>query len=181
MRMLGKKNETEFRRSGEVNAFLGRGTTLQGRLIFEGILRIDGKCDGDILSGDSLVIGNTGEVDAQINVSDLVVNGKAKGKITAKNRVEITSSGEIRGDIETSVLVVSEGAIFEGNCKMEKRQTGLDERVSFLKPKEGETVQKEEGKMDTNQVSNKPGAKNDDASRYSQRLNKSHGPADEIL
>lgn len=143
--MLGKKNETESRKSGEVNAFLGRGTTLQGKLIFEGILRIDGKCDGDILSGDSLVIGNTGEVDAQINVSDLIVNGKAKGKITAKNRVEITSSGEIRGDIETSALVVSEGAIFEGNCKMEKRQTGPDEKVSFLKPKESEMPQTEAG------------------------------------
>ncbi len=179
--MLGKKDEAEFRRNGEVSAFLGRGTTLQGKLIFEGILRIDGKCQGDILSGDSLVIGDTGAVDAQITVSDLIVNGKAKGKITARNRVEITSSGEIRGDIEASALVVSEGAIFEGNCKMEKRQAGLDEKVSFLKPKEGEAVQTEAGKVDTEQVSNEPTVKNRDASRYSQRLKKPHGPADEIL
>jgi cytoskeletal protein CcmA (bactofilin family) len=144
-------------------------------------LRIDGKCQGKILSGDSLVIGDTGEVNGQINVSSLTVNGKLTGKVIAKNRIEIAPPGEIRGDIETSSLVVREGAVFQGNCKMETRQIGQNEKVSFLKPEEGEAVQPEEGKVDTEQVSNKPAAKNDDASRCSQRLKKSHGPADEIL
>jgi cytoskeletal protein CcmA (bactofilin family) len=179
--MLGRKTEGGVSTTGEVNAFLGKGTDFEGKIRFEGMFRIDGKYQGEILSGEVLVIGDTGDVNAQINVNSLIVNGKVSGNITASNRIEIAPSGEIRGDIETSSLVVREGAVFQGNCKMEKRQIGQDEKVSFLKPKEGETVQTEEGKMDTNQVSNKPAAKNDDASRYSQRLKKSHGPADEIL
>jgi cytoskeletal protein CcmA (bactofilin family) len=181
MGMLGKEDEAEFRKSGEVNAFLGRGTTFEGKLLFEGLMRIDGKCRGEILSGDSLVIGDTGEVDAQINVGNLTVNGKLTGKVIATSHIEIAPPGEIRGDIETFSLVVREGAVFQGNCRMEKRQIGRDEKVSFLEPKEGETVKTKEGKMDTNQISNKPAAKNDDASSYSQRLKKPHGPADEIL
>jgi cytoskeletal protein CcmA (bactofilin family) len=181
MRMLGKKNEVEFPKSEEINAFLGRGTTFEGKLLFEGILRIDGKCGGEIRSGDSLVIGDTGEVNAQINVGSLTVNGRLTGKVIATNRIEIAPSGEIRGDIETSSLVVREGAVFQGNCKMEKRQSGQDEKVSFLRAKEGETVQTEEDKADLEQGSNKPAAKHDDGSRYSQRLKRSRGPVDEIL
>jgi len=119
--MLGRKDAGEFRRSEEVNPFLGRGTTFEGKLLFEGLWRIDGKCQGEILSGDSLVIGDTGEVNGQINVRSLTVNGKLTGKVIAKNRIEIAPPGEIRGDIETSSLVVREGAVFQGNCRMEKR------------------------------------------------------------
>lgn len=144
--MLGRKTEEGMSTAGEVNAFLGKGTSFEGKVRFEGMFRIDGKYQGEILSGDTLVIGGAGDVNAQINVSNLIVNGKVRGKITASGRLEIASSGEIRGDIQTSTLVISEGAIFKGNCRMERRQIGRDEKVSFLKTKENEKKEIEEEK-----------------------------------
>jgi cytoskeletal protein CcmA (bactofilin family) len=141
MVMIGRKTEEGVSTTGEINAFLGKEVDFEGKIRFEGMFRIDGKYQGEILSGQVLVIGDTGDVNAQINVDNLIVNGKVRGNITASNRIEIAPSGEIRGDIQTYTLVISEGAIFEGNCKMERRQIGQDEKVSFLKPKESENEQ----------------------------------------
>ena len=136
--MLGRKTEEGVFTTGKVNAFLGKGTDFEGKIRFEGMFRIDGKYQGEILSGEALVIGDTGDVNAQISVNNLIVNGKVSGNITASNRIEIAPSGEIRADIQTSKLVISEGAIFEGNCQMEERQIRRDEKVSFLKTQESE-------------------------------------------
>jgi cytoskeletal protein CcmA (bactofilin family) len=106
--------------AGEVNAFLGKGTSLEGKIRFEGMFRVEGAFHGEVLSGDSLVIGKTGEVKGQIHVGNLIVKGKLSGHVTADSRVEITPSGQIQGDIQTSTLIISEGAIFDGSCKMEQ-------------------------------------------------------------
>ena len=133
--MIGTKEQKGVPRAEEVNAFLGKGTTFEGKMTFEGLFRLDGNFDGEIFSGDSLIIGETGMVNAQINVKNLIVNGELKGGVTAGDRVEIYPPGKIMGDIKTPVLVISEGAIFEGNCQMEKRESKRDEKVSVLKTK----------------------------------------------
>jgi cytoskeletal protein CcmA (bactofilin family) len=144
--MIGAKDQKGVPRAEEVNAFLGKGTTFEGKMTFEGMFRLDGNFAGEIFAGDSLIIGETGEVNAQINVNSLIVNGKLTGSVTAGTRVEIYPPGKVFGDIKTPILVISEGAIFEGNCQMEKREAGRDEKVSVLKMKgdaEGETEEKE--------------------------------------
>jgi cytoskeletal protein CcmA (bactofilin family) len=134
--MIGKKSQEKPATTDGVNAYVGRNTTFEGKIRFEGIFRIDGTYDGEVLSGDSLVVGETAEVNAQINVNTLTVHGHVNGNITAKNRILIHSPGKVLGDIQTPVLVISEGAIFQGNCQMGKREDKRDEKVSHLKKKE---------------------------------------------
>jgi len=134
--MIGRKDQKGLSISEQIDTFLGRGSTLEGKITFKGILRLDGKFEGEILAGDSLVIGETGEVRGQINVKTFVVNGKVTGNVTANNRIEIQSSGEVRGHVQTPVMVISEGGVLEGNCKMVKAGTEPEEKVSFLKPRQ---------------------------------------------
>ena len=136
--MIGAKDQKGIPRGEEVNAFLGKGTAFEGKMTFEGLFRLDGKFNGEIFSGDSLIIGETGEVHAEINVNTLIVKGKLEGSITAKTRVEIHPPGKILGDIQTPVLVIEEGAIFDGHCRMEQAESKRDEKISVLKTK-GET------------------------------------------
>ena len=140
---MGAKDQKGVPRGEEVNAFLGRGTTFEGKMTFEGLFRLDGKFNGEIFSGDSLIIGETGEVHAQINVNTLIVNGRLEGSVTANTRVEICPPGRILGDIQTPTLVVEEGAIFDGSCHMEKRESKRDEKVSVLKMKGDKEEEKE--------------------------------------
>jgi cytoskeletal protein CcmA (bactofilin family) len=131
--MIGVKDQKGVTRAEEVNAFLGGATTFEGKMTFEGMFRLDGKFEGEIFSGDSLIIGETADVNAQIRVNSLIVNGKLTGRVTAGTRVEIHPPGRVFGDIKTPNLVISEGAIFQGNCRMEEREASRDEKVSLLK------------------------------------------------
>lgn len=103
---------------GELNAFLGKGCAYEGKLTFEGTVRIDGRFYGEIFSQDVLVIGQGAQVHAEIDVGVVVVSGEVTGNIRASDRIELRSPARLRGNISTPTLIVEEGVIFEGNCRM---------------------------------------------------------------
>ena len=103
----------------EVTTLLGRGSEFEGKLSFEGTVRVDGKLSGEIFTDDVLIIGEGAEVNAEINVGAIVVEGTVHGNIHAKRSVEIRTPGRVRGNITTPSLFIEKGVIFDGNCQME--------------------------------------------------------------
>src|SRR5207248_1467165 len=104
---------------GEINTLLGRGSEFEGKLTFEGTVRIDGKLSGEIFSEDVLVVGEGAQVNAEIDVGVIIVEGNITGNIKAKRAVELHAPARIKGNIETPSLYMDKGVIFEGNCRME--------------------------------------------------------------
>lgn len=104
---------------GEINTLLGRGSAFDGKLTFEGTVRIDGKLSGEIFSNDVLVIGEGAEVSAEIEVGILIVEGNVTGNIRAKRGVELHAPARVHGNIETPSLFIDKGVLFEGSCRME--------------------------------------------------------------
>ena len=102
--------------TSEMNGYLGKGTSMTGDLVFESSMRIDGTFKGSIRSDALLSIGETGDVEADIDVGILHVNGKVTGRIRASDHVEIHDGGKVIGDIRAPNLVTRKGAIFRGNC-----------------------------------------------------------------
>jgi len=105
--------------STEVTTLLGRGSEFEGKLSFEGTVRVDGKLSGEIFSDDVLIIGEGAEVNAEINVGAIVIEGTVHGNIHAKRSVEIHTPGRVRGNIATPSLHIEKGVIFDGQCQME--------------------------------------------------------------
>jgi len=105
--------------ASEVTTLLGRGSEFEGKLSFEGTVRIDGKLSGEIFSDDVLVIGEGAEVAAEINVGAIVIEGTVNGNIHAKRSVEIRTPGRVRGNITTPSLFIEKGVVFDGQCQME--------------------------------------------------------------
>lgn len=115
MPVLAKSERPE----GEITTLLGRGSEFQGKLTFEGTVRIDGKVSGEIFSDDVLVVGESAQVSAEIEVGVIIVEGSVTGNIRAKRSVELHAPARIHGNIETPSLFVDKGVVFEGNSKME--------------------------------------------------------------
>jgi cytoskeletal protein CcmA (bactofilin family) len=107
--------------AAEVTTLLGRGSEFEGKLSFEGTVRIDGKLSGEIFTDDVLIIGEGAEVNAEINVGAIVIEGTVHGNVNAKRSVEIHTPGRVRGNISTPSLFIEKGVIFEGNCQMEQQ------------------------------------------------------------
>jgi cytoskeletal protein CcmA (bactofilin family) len=103
---------------GSINALLGKGSEFEGKLIFEGTVRIDGVFKGEIESSDNLVVGESAVVKAEIRVNNIMVSGEIEGNIEANTRVEIRAPGKVIGNIKTPTLIIEEGVIFEGSCRM---------------------------------------------------------------
>ena len=101
-----------------LNAFLGKGSTFEGKLTFEGKVQIDGNFVGEIFSTDTLVIGEGADVRAEIDVGTAIVHGKMNGNIRATDCIELRAPGEMHGNIEAPQLEVERGVLFQGNCKM---------------------------------------------------------------
>jgi cytoskeletal protein CcmA (bactofilin family) len=110
-----EKREPSF---GDIKAFLGEGTEFKGILSFEGTVRIDGKLEGEIISKDLLIVGETAFIKAEIDVGQVVNSGRIEGNISAQQRIEILPRGSVTGHIRTPNLILMEGAIFNGTCEM---------------------------------------------------------------
>jgi cytoskeletal protein CcmA (bactofilin family) len=103
---------------GQVNGFIGKGMSMEGKLSFDGTVTVEGHFTGNVVSGGIFIVGDGGVVDGDINVDSVVVHGEVKGSINAKTRVELNKPGKVRGDIFTPNLIIEEGVLFEGNCNM---------------------------------------------------------------
>lgn len=102
-----------------VTTLLGKGSEFEGKLSFEGTVRVDGKLTGEIFTEDVLIVGEGAEVNAEISVGSIVIQGTVRGNVTAKRSVEIHSPGRVKGNINTPSLFVEKGVFFDGHCQMD--------------------------------------------------------------
>lgn len=103
----------------ELTALLGRGTRFEGKLHFEGAVRIDGAFKGEIRSDDVLVIGDGAEIEAQIDVAVVIVRGgNVKGDIRARRSIELHVPARVEGSLHAPEVMLEKGVQFEGTCRM---------------------------------------------------------------
>jgi cytoskeletal protein CcmA (bactofilin family) len=108
-----KKKEVE-----DIKAFLGQGAEFEGKMIFEGSVRIDGVFRGEIHGRGSLVVGQGASVVADIEAGSVYISGEVRGNIEVQEKINIHSSGKFSGDVRTPVFVMEEGAVFDGRSYM---------------------------------------------------------------
>lgn len=101
-----------------VQAHLGKGSRVEGKLSFEGSVRIDGQVDGEIQAQEAVIIGESAVLNAQISAGTVILTGKLTGDVIARKRVELRAPARLLGNITTPCLVIHEGVVFEGRCSM---------------------------------------------------------------
>ncbi len=104
--------------AGQMNAFLGKGCSFDGKLSFEGKVRVDGQFTGEIHTKDVLEIGPDAEVKAELHVGSVVVGGRIEGNIHAAKRADLLGTASIQGNIEAPVVTMQEGAQVDGALQM---------------------------------------------------------------
>jgi len=109
-------------------AFLGNNTEFEGKLTFNGIIRVDGHLKGEILTDGTIIVGQGGMIEANIHAYELVISGEIHGDLIADQRIDILAPGKVFGNIQAPIVLIDEGAIFEGNCQM--HQAEEDKKLS---------------------------------------------------
>ena len=121
-----------MKRRDDINAFLGKDTSFEGKLSFSGAVRIDGHFKGEIITEGTLIVGESAVLESDIRVSHIIISGEIRGNIKADSRIEVHTPGKVFGNIEGPIVVLDEGVVFEGNCKMQKTKQAGDKKLAVV-------------------------------------------------
>jgi cytoskeletal protein CcmA (bactofilin family) len=121
--MRWRKSKEPSRGSSDLTAFIDEGSEIEGKYNFSGTVMLNGKFSGEIVSNDSLIIGEKGVVNATVRAGVVLINGEVIGNVFATERVELRGTARVYGDVEAPVIVVEEGVRFEGRCKNTKERS----------------------------------------------------------
>jgi cytoskeletal protein CcmA (bactofilin family) len=104
--------------SSKLEAFLGKNTRIVGRLSFTGAVELDGFVEGEVETNERLIIGESANVNAKVNGTEIIIKGTVSGDVAASKRLSLHKTAKVFGNITCSNISVEEGAIFEGHCTM---------------------------------------------------------------
>ncbi len=114
---FGKAAKEEVVRDS-AQSYIGEGTTVEGKIVCEGSLRIDGKVKGEIEAKGIVTVGEKGVVESNVKAGEVQIMGTINGNVTSDRKVEIYSTGKLIGDVQTPKIAIEEGGILEGKCSM---------------------------------------------------------------
>lgn len=127
--MTLKKKRADKEKSNEVgiskldtipiNSVLGNDLLFTGDIFCEGLIRIDGKVKGNIVSKQGVILGEKGSVEGMIESDYIILFGHIKGNIKSKELI-LKSTGFVMGDIVTDSIEVEMGSKYIGNLKIGK-------------------------------------------------------------
>jgi cytoskeletal protein CcmA (bactofilin family) len=104
--------------TGALTAFIDQGSEFEGKLSFKDTVRIDGHFKGEISSQNTLIVGETGEVEANIHSQTVVISGSVVGDVNAGRQLVVHKTGRLQGNVVTASVVIEEGAQVNGQIKM---------------------------------------------------------------
>ncbi len=104
--------------TGGLTAFIDQGSEFEGKLSFKETVRIDGHFSGEISSENTLIVGETGEIEASIRSKTVMISGAVIGNVTASRQLVLHKTARLQGNVETPSLLIEEGAVFNGEVKM---------------------------------------------------------------
>ena len=114
---------------GQIKAYMGQDTVFNGSLNFDGTVRIDGKFEGQVRTDDTLIIGETGHIIAEISAGTIVCMGRIEGTLVASKKVEIHANSRVIGTIKSPALYVELGGVLDGTCDMTGKETKITRLV----------------------------------------------------
>ena len=101
-------------------AIIGSSIVIKGEIRGGQDIVIEGQVEGAInLNGHQVSIGQSGDVNADIQASVVQIDGKVSGDVCANEKVIISRSGNVNGNIVAPRVMLEDGAIFKGSIDMD--------------------------------------------------------------
>lgn len=101
-----------------MDTLIGRQTEVTGDLVFSGGLHVDGRVRGHVTAAAdkpaSLSIAESGTVEGNVQVANVVINGRVTGDIHAVERLVLGAKARVVGNVHYKVLQMEAGAMISG-------------------------------------------------------------------
>ena len=118
----------------ELNGFMDQGTEFEGELRFKDTFRIDGSVKGRIVSDNTLIVGESGRVDAEIVCGVVSIRGTVSGRVHGRERIELLAGSRVQATLVSPKLLIEDGAFFQGQCDMSQKDAGREAKEGSSSP-----------------------------------------------
>ena len=119
-----------------MDTLIGRQTEIVGDIRFSGGLHVDGRIKGNVqTAGDkaaTLSLSETGVIEGDVRVANVVVNGRIAGEVRASERLMLGAKARIVGDVRYRVLQMEAGALVNGQLIYEGNE--VMSAITHVKP-----------------------------------------------
>ncbi|MDP3741327.1 MAG: polymer-forming cytoskeletal protein [bacterium] len=112
---MARKEDYE---TGAPETIVGATVKIEGDLVSEGDIKIDGLVIGKIKTTKNLYVGPMAKIDADVEAANAVLAGVVNGDVKVRDNLSIEATGKIDGNISCGKLTIAEGAHFSGGCVM---------------------------------------------------------------
>jgi cytoskeletal protein CcmA (bactofilin family) len=102
-----------------IEVVVGPTATINGDLVCDGIVRIEGIYQGSISTPSNVIISENAKVDARIEAENVSVSGQVKGSLMAKGRLEILATGRVWADVTVNSFLLDDGGKLHGGPEPE--------------------------------------------------------------
>ncbi len=97
---------------------ISAGTTVNGDLLSDHDLRIDGTIRGNVQCKSKIIIGPSGVVEGNIEGQQADINGRVNGNISVHDILQLRGTCLVDGNISAAKLQIEPTAVFNGKCQM---------------------------------------------------------------
>jgi cytoskeletal protein CcmA (bactofilin family) len=112
--MFGRRKQTSTR----IDTLIGKAATLNGDLEFAGGLHLDGRINGNVGSsandGGALSVSESGFIEGNVEVTNIVMNGTVNGDMHARERLQLGGKARVNGNVHYGVIEMAPGAVITG-------------------------------------------------------------------
>lgn len=102
------------RKHSQMDTIIGKESMIEGNIICEGTVRIDGRVKGKLDVKGDVYLGEKSSVEGDIEANNVYISGSVKGNISCNGLLRLFSKAKLMGDAILMSFVADEGAVFNG-------------------------------------------------------------------
>ena len=95
----------------ETISIVGPGMTFVGDCETDGTIRIEGRVEGSVRAGRSVMVGPAGVITGDVHARDATVAGTVRGTVVAEARLDLQDTSRLDGEVFARTVKVGEGAM----------------------------------------------------------------------
>jgi cytoskeletal protein CcmA (bactofilin family) len=98
---------------------VGPETSIRGNLSGQEDLVVQGRLEGTVSLSGHLIVAESGNVEADVDVESIEVHGTVQGDISASRSITIEKGAHVTGNVKAPRVIINDGARFDGAVEMD--------------------------------------------------------------
>ena len=119
----------------QAGAIIGSSMKIQGDIISQEPIFVDGVVDGNITVEGAFTVGEHGNVHANVKAREVKILGSVQGNVEVTQKVAICEKGSLIGDIKTAGIFIDDGAYFKGSIDIVRPEPKVTTKVVQSEPR----------------------------------------------